>query len=144
MSRPSLLKSRRSFLKSGLILSGAAAAGIGRGMSIHPDNMTIVRQLISYLQYHQLADRIGEHYLDKEKHLKNLSLEQMTDVVLHDAGLKRDQLTYLTLIGQLETYRQKVHEEFANEKIVFIDGWVISETEAHLCSLLYFYDHKKA
>ena len=30
-------------------------------------------------------------------------------------------------------------EDFMNENIILVDGWVLSSTEAHLCALLHLY-----
>jgi len=134
-----MLKSRRSFLKTGIILSGTALVGASLTFSFNPSNKFIARQLTGYLQYHHLANVIGDSVIRNDTNLQGLSLQQMIDLVLEEAGLGRSDVSLFSLFNQLETFRNAAREDFMNENIILVDGWVLSSTEAHLCALLHLY-----
>ncbi len=139
MKQKEMLKSRRSFLKTGLVLSGTALVGVGLNFTFNPGSHFIARQLTSYLQYRHLANDIGGSLIRDNSALQELSLDQMVDLVLEDAGLNRSDISLFSLFDQLNTYRNQAREDFINENIIIVDGWVLSATEAHLCALLHIY-----
>jgi len=141
MKQKNMLKNRRVFLKTGLFITGAAVIGTGLNFTVRPETQYIARILTHYLDYPDLAIQLGKSILKNEPALAKLTIEQLTDLVLQDAGLKKEQLTYYSLLTNIGSYRKRVHKDFDMENIVHVDGWVISRTEAHLCALLYLYDN---
>ncbi len=141
MKQKNMLKNRRVFLKTGLFITGAAIIGTGLNFIVRPETQYIARILTHYLDYPDLAIQLGKSILKNEPALAKLTIEQLTDLVLQDAGLKKEQLTYYSLLTNIGSYRKRVHKDFDIENIVHVDGWVISRTEAHLCVLLYLYDN---
>ena len=140
MTSPTLLKTRRAFLKTTVFVSGTALLVTGLNFTVKPGTRTIAEKLISYLDHPELARKLGRSIFREHAHLNELSLEQMTDLVLQDAGLKRESVTYLSLYDDLEIYRKTVHDDFATENVLRVDGWLLSKTEAHLCTLLTLYE----
>ncbi|GMR06269.1 MAG: hypothetical protein BMS9Abin25_0854 [Gammaproteobacteria bacterium] len=141
MKQKNMLKRRRAFLKTGLFITGAAVIGTGLNFTVRPETQSIARILTHYLDYPDLAIQLGKSIVKNEPALAKLTIEQLTDLVLQDAGLKKEQLTYYSLLTNKDSYRKTVHKDFDMENIVHVDGWVISRTEAHLCALLYLYDN---
>ncbi len=141
MKQKILLKGRRIFLKTGLLVAGTAAIGAGLNYAISPETRSIARILIHYLDYTDLAEQLGKSILKDNPALAALDIDAMTDLALKDAGLTRDDLSYFSLVNNIDDYRKQVHKEFDLENIVHVDGWIISRTEAHLCALLVAYDN---
>ncbi|MEA1889861.1 MAG: hypothetical protein U9N50_08795 [Pseudomonadota bacterium] len=141
MKQKNRLKSRRAFLKTGIFITGAVVIGTGLNYAIRPDTQPIARMLTHYLDYPDLAIQLGGSLIKNEPALAQLTLEQMTELVLQDVGLKKDQLSYYSLLTNMDNYRKAIHKDFDIENIVHVDGWVISRTEGHLCALLYLYEN---
>ena len=100
--------------------------------------------LTSHLDYPELAIQLGESIIKNDPHLATLTLDQMTSIVLNDAGFSREKVTYFSLLNNFDAYRRTVHKDFAIENILHVDGWVLSATEAHLCALFYLYKSSNA
>jgi len=141
MKQKNKFDARRTFLKTGLILTGAIAAGVILDKTIRPNTQAISRILTRYLDYPDLARELGKSIIKNEPGLAKLSIEQMTELALQDAGLSKGNLIYSSLLTNMEFYRKTVRNDFDTENIVHVNGWVISRTEAHLCALLYLYDN---
>jgi|GEM_PF-3095749 len=141
MKQKTMLKSRRAFLKTGIFITGAVAIGTGLNYAIRPDTQSIASILTHYLDYPDLAIQLGSSLIENEPGLAQLTIEQMTELALQDVGLQKDQLTYYSLLTNIDNYRKAIHKDFDVENIVLVDGWVISRTEGHLCALLYLYEN---
>lgn len=144
MTSQTHLKTRRAFLKAGILIGGAALVGSGIKFAWNPDTRTIARLLTSHLDYPELAIQLGESIIKNDPHLATLTLDQMTSIVLNDAGFSREKVTYFSLLNNFDAYRRTVHKDFAIENILHVDGWVLSATEAHLCALFYLYKSSNA
>ncbi len=144
MTSQTHLKTSRAFLKAGILIGGAALVGTGIKFAANPDTQTIARLLTSHLAYPELAIQLGGSILKNDTQLATLTLDQMTNIVLNDAGFNREKVTYFSLLNNFDAYRRTVHEDFAIENILHVDGWVLSATEAHLCALLYLYKNSSA
>ena len=141
MKQKNRLKSRRVFLKTGIFITGAVAIGTGLNYAIRPDTQSIAGILTHYLDYPDLAIQLGSSLIKNEPALAQLTIEQMTELALQDVGLQKDQLSYYSLLTNIDNFRKAVHKDFDMENIVRVDGWVISRTEGHLCALLYLYEN---
>ncbi len=141
MKQKNMRKSRRVFLKTGIFIAGAAVIGTGLNYAKRPETRAIARILTHYLDYPDLAIQLGSSLIKNEPALAQLTIEQMTELVLQDVGLQKDQLTYYSLLTNIDNYRKAIHKDFDMENIVHVDGWVISRTEGHLCALLYLYEN---
>jgi lipid A disaccharide synthetase len=136
-----MLKSRRRFLITGIFTGGAILVGAGLNYKYKPRSRIIARQLISYLKTIHLANIIGASLITNEKYLQGLSLDQLIDRTLDDVNLTRSDFSLLKLSSQLNSFQNQVRKDFANEKIVLVNGWVLSVTEAHLCAVLHRYQN---
>jgi hypothetical protein len=139
MSQSRFLKSRRRFLLAGIFTGGAVLIGAGLDYKYKPRSRIIARQLMSYLQTHHLANITGASLIAGDTALQGLSLDQLIDRVLADANLSRSNFSLFNSSSQLDRFRDQVREDFSNENIVLVNGWVLSVTEAHLCAVLHRY-----
>ena len=82
--------------------------------------------LASFLDYDTL-ERLGEGYL--KKFPDERGRDTILNALLKGKGIKR---------GNLESYLKKqIKQDYRQERIVQIDGWILSLTEARQCALLY-------
>ncbi len=139
MNQNRFLKSRRSFLLAGIFTGGAVLIGAGLDYKYKPRSRIIARQLMSYLQTHHLANITGASLIAGDAYLQGLSLDQLIDMVLADANLSRSNFSLFKSYSQLDHFQHQVREDFSNENIVLVNGWVLSVTEAHLCAVLHRY-----
>ena len=84
---------------------------------------------LSYIIDEVSIREIGKLYLikkwteTKEKHIKKLLLE--------DIDISNSSSDFSSLASKLE---QKIKKDFESNRIVEIDGWILSETEAQQCA----------
>ena len=43
----------------------------------------------------------------------------------------------MTRKGLLQSLHERISQDFAEERIVIVDGWILSQTEARLCVLAF-------
>ena len=139
MTQANLLVKRRTFLKAGVVAAGAVVTGAVLYNKYKPRSRIIARQLISYLQSQHLADKIGASYIASNAALHQLSLDQLIDLALEDVNLIRIDFSLFKSNSQLDRFQKQVRQNFIDENIVLVDGWVLSVTEAHLCAVLHRY-----
>lgn len=139
MKQKNMLKSRRTFLITGIAAGSAAVIGVGLNHKYKPRSRIIAKQLVSYLQVHHLANIIGASLIAQDETLQGMNIDQLIDLVLDDAALSRGGIFEFKPAFQLETFHRQVRADFTNENIVLVNGWVLSTTEAHMCALLHRY-----
>jgi len=132
-------QTRRTFIKYALCATATASIGPGCGSDRPPSLKEITRYLAGLLRHPEAAGQLGRKYIEIDSAVKSLSLEQLTKMVLQDIGLDnmKEPDTRLEEIGKMLT--NKVRQDFADETVVIVDGWLLSKTEARLCALLHLY-----
>ncbi len=139
MKQKNMLKSRRTFLITGIAAGSAAVIGVGLNHKYKPRSRIIAKQLVSYLQVHHLANIIGASLIAQDETLQGMNIDQLIDLVLDDAALSRGGIFEFKPAFQLETFHRQVRKDFIDENILLVNGWVLSATEAHMCALLHRY-----
>ncbi len=120
---------RRQLLQLGL--------GIGLAWSIGAPVLThsaaspeqVRADLATLLQYQASAKIIGQHYL--QRYPQEADVEQLLSLIAADvvAGAQRDPQELRMRLAQ------KVRQDFADERVVNLQGWLLARTEARLCAL---------
>jgi hypothetical protein len=120
---------RRQFLQFGL--------GLGIAWSIGTKTLThsaaspeqIQADLATLLQYQASAKIIGQRYL--QHYPQEANIEQLLSLIAVDvvSGARGDPQE---LRGRLA---QKIRQDFADERVVNLQGWLLARTEARLCAL---------
>ena len=95
----------------------------------------MAEQLVYFLDYPELARAVGRGLLESDQAVQPVSLDQMTGMVLQRIKLSEAQLPGMTRSELLKRLQQQVHSDFVNEQIVLTNGWLLSRTEAYLCTL---------
>ncbi len=128
--------SRRTFLKtvaSTVLVSSVPLSLISCGSK---DSLeAIAKHLISQLEFPEEANKVGRLYITLAPEIEKQSYEALTEGVLAMLGVKLDTLSTENL-GFLDSkIREKVHQDFVDENVVKLKGWMLSKTEATLCAL---------
>jgi len=127
---------RRGFCKTLLYIAGGSVVSTGC-----PDSPAtraeLVRFLTDQIVHHDIADRIGKKYLRQVNEPEQLSLDGLVDSLLSNLQLPVNDLSALSLQDLQTRLTRRVHQDFADEKTVIVDGWLLSATEARLCALVH-------
>ena len=120
-----------------LCMTAAAVAGPGCSGSSSPDHARIARYLTGLVRHPEAAARIGGVYVKSDATTQLLSYRELTELILRESGLGTvDKLAVgLDEIG--ERVKERVHQDFLDERVVEIDGWLLSRTEVMLCTLVH-------
>lgn len=129
------MSSRRGFLKASIMLGGVGLVSGGTYYAKVLNPRAIAEQLVYFLEYPDLARKIGQGVMATDLALQFDSLNQVVNRILQNIGLSKARFSEITRNELLESLHLRVRADFKNEKIVLVDGWVLSETEALLCDL---------
>jgi len=131
---------RRTFCKA--LLYVASGASVASGCTDSPTNRAeLTRFLVMQIAHPDAADGIGSSYIRKDIEINPLSVDQLTDVIIHQLGINTNDLSAISLQDVGERLADRVHQDFAEESVVAVDGWLLSKTEARLCALVYRHRH---
>jgi len=130
-------RSRRRFLKHTGVFLVTGLATSGSDNLISPDPHAIAAELIRLLHLRDQARRVGRSYLRANRSGEPDSVELLTRELLASLGLDVDHLGLVPADSLREAVMEKVHKDYADERIAVVDDWLLSETEARLCAILY-------
>lgn len=135
------LHSRRQFCQS--VLCVAAGATMLPGCGDQPASRTeVARYLVTQIAHPRAAGAIGQHYLKGDPRLQGETAEHLTDMIMQSIGLNVNNLSTSNLPEVGKRLAKRVRHDFADETVVTVDGWLLSQTEARLCALVYL--HRRA
>jgi hypothetical protein len=131
------LQTRRTFLKNALCVTAGAAVVPGCGMG-GPSSVTeVTSYLVGLLRYPEEARKIGSSYLSADKAIKSLSPRQLTAVILEEIGVDNLDAPGVRLEKIGNKVKNKVRQDFTDETVVTVNGWLLSQTEARMCALVH-------
>lgn len=84
------------------------------------------------LEHPERAREIGEMYIAQSPNLHSITLEEISQSILDKLTLEISRKDLATLSTRL---REQVHQDFIDEEVVIVDGWMLSKTEAMLCAV---------
>jgi len=131
------IHSRRKTLKAIGYSSLAGLLPVGMaGCNWHQNTMEpIAQRMISLLFYIEKAQPIGLLYIAEAPALQGKTYEQLTEILLERLQLSQGDLTAENM-DLIDTKMQEVvHQDFMDEDIVLLRGWMLSRTELTLCAL---------
>ena len=135
------MTSRRRFLaQSGaglVVLSGIA--GSGCDVLFRPGPRAVAAELIGMLDRPGLARRIGRAYI-QARGATPPSLEALTQELMEALGIRLESLTMLPVDNLANAVSARVRRDFADETVIALDGWLLSQAEARMCGILYLYE----
>jgi hypothetical protein len=129
-------QSRRTFIRNVLSATAAAFVGPGCGVFGPPGIEEIGHYLAGLIRHPQAAADIGSSVLQTDAAIRSMSPEQLTALILRETGLGDVDRLEVSLdeIGRI--LKKRVRQDFADETVVTVNGWLLSQTEARLCALV--------
>jgi len=130
------LRSRRSVL--GLLtvtassISLLSACGPSKAQITHATN-----KLAARLRHHGVAAHLGRIYVESQPRLKSLSIESLLEEITADIGTDIKQILDMQDDVVRQILEHKVRRDFSEENVVAVDGWLLSQTEAKVCCLVF-------
>lgn len=131
------MNARRKLLKASVLIGGAALVGGGFYYREHVNDRNLAILLASFLDYDDLAKSTGKRILNGNTSLKDDSFDLLINDLLTSMGTSRNKVSKLTQASLLQSLHERVTQDFTEEHVVIIDGWILSKTEAGLCVLAY-------
>jgi hypothetical protein len=129
--------SRREFLQistSSIIVTILPA--LAAGCSTDNKNIDIAaRRLIEVLNYPKKAREIGEIYINQTPETKQRTIDNLTRKILTTLDIDPEIITDKNGSSLHERLQKQVRQDFIDENIVIVNGWMLSRTEISLCSL---------
>lgn len=129
-------QSRRTFIRNFLGVTATAIVGSACGVLGPPGIEEIARYLTGLMRHPQAAAHIGSSVIQTDAAIRSLSPEQLTALILRETGLgDADRLEVgLDEVGRI--IKKRVRQDFADETVVTVNGWLLSQTESRLCALV--------
>lgn len=133
--------SRRAFLKvatSSSVATALAVLAFGCGFG-RIDVETVAKRMIEALNHPHRAREIGAAYIARTPGLETQSYEILTRNLLATLSIELDEISHDTLDSLAMQLHDKVRQDFLDENVVIVEGFMLSRTEAMLCSLASVY-----
>lgn len=129
--------SRRAFLQittSSVFI--AILPAITAGCSTDNETINIAaRRLVEVLNYPKKAREIGEIYINQVPETKQQSIDDLTRNILNTLNSDPESAVDMNDSSLHERLQKHVRQDFVDENIVIVKGWMLSKTEILLCSL---------
>lgn len=133
--------SRRTFLKvatSSGLATALAALAIGCDIGT-VDVETVAKRMIEALNHPHRAREIGAVYIARTPGLESHSYESLAMDLLATLELELEEISHDTLDSLDSLLHEQVRQDFLEENVVVVNGFLLSRTEALLCSLASIY-----
>jgi hypothetical protein len=121
---------RRDVIASAAIM---AAGSLAIGTSAPAKATTAEQAILSILHHREAASQIGYAALETLPAFRNQPL--LLADILGDLGLDQESVLRLDQAEIGARLIQRIHDEFASQRTVMLDGWILSLTETRLCAL---------
>jgi len=116
---------RRKFIKF-ILYSFFSCPFIEIGNTQPANNiLRVIKQFVGQNNVSDQFDKIGMHYL---KQNKSLNIDILIGDIFNNENIGNSEIFRIFIIN-------KIGEDYMQQNLVFLDGWVFSKTEAQLCAL---------
>lgn len=136
--------SRRTFLKQAGIAAAAGLALPGCDVLLWPDIDAISKTLTGLLHRPDLAGRVGRRYLEERDAATPATVETLTRELMARADFDAVPPALMSVDRLYRAVRDRIREDFAEEKTVIVDGWLLSRTECLLCAIAHLRGRRDA
>ena len=128
--------SRRTFLNLASSTLFTTMFAVSSGCSLGKTKLEqIAERMIEVLNYPARARLIGLLYIDGLPDVRELTFEQWTKRLLNVLNLDPENISREVLRSLDARLRKQVRQDFVNEDVVIVRGFMFSSTEIMLCSL---------
>jgi len=129
-------QSRRSVLIG--IVGGVCATTLLPGCATeNSKGQEAIESILKLLRHQGVAAHLGRLEVEANPELQSLTLEQLGADLLSAIGLDIDNITDNQIDTIHERLSIKIRQDFSDEAITTVDGWLLSATEAKACALVY-------
>ena len=129
-------ESRRTALR--IILSAVLAGALIPGCSTEKSrSRAATNRVLGLLRHEGVAAHLGRLEIEAKPELQSLTADQLAADILQAIDLDYHAISDSQIDLIRERLSTKVREDFANESITTVDGWLLSVTEAKACALVY-------
>ncbi|MFC1665952.1 hypothetical protein ACFL17_10090 [Pseudomonadota bacterium] len=118
------------------MVMATALVGTGCSLNFGPSIEELAKKATALLRHPELAKQIGQQYLEQLTVLSKPNQERLVSEILAGTGIDPNNASYFSLLDLEDELTAKVRMDFTLERIVKVNGWVLSATEAQLCALL--------
>ena len=133
--------SRRTFLKTVASTALITSVPLSLVSCANQDLLeATAKYLISQLEFLETASKVGRLYITLVPAIEKQSYEELTENILTILDVKMETLSTENLGLLDEKIREKVHQDFVDENVVKLKGWMLSKTEAMMCALASTYN----
>ena len=129
---------RRAFFTN-LLAALAVALVPGCNIGGPPSREQLIRHLTKMVRHDKAAAKLGELYIRPDPATQALTVEQWAAMLLQSIGIDLNNPPAIDAKTLRHKLGQRVRQDFAIETVVYVDGWLLAETEARLCALVYRY-----
>ncbi len=137
MKRVFALQTRRTFVKNALCITATAVIVPGCGFGGPPSVKEATSYLVGLVRHPEEARKMGSSYLKADEALESVSLHSLTEVILKDVGVDNLNTPGISLETIGRKVASRVRQDFTDETVVTVNGWLLSRTEARLCALVH-------
>ncbi len=97
----------------------------------------VIKTLTGLLRHDQMAIKLGQIYLKTNPQLQLLDAIQLANRILQKVDLSLETISATELTSMTESLKRRIHDDFSNDSVVTIEGWLLSQTETELCALYF-------
>lgn len=101
------------------------------------ENQDAIERILSRLRYQGVAAHLGRLEVESRPELQSVTLEQLAADILSAIDLDINAIDDTQIDSIHERLSRKVRQDFADESVTAVDGWLLSLTEANVCVLVY-------
>lgn len=95
----------------------------------------IAERMVSMLFHPEQAKEIGLLYIAEDSVVQGQTYQKITGSLLERLGLEQSQLSAENMALIDERIESAVRQDFLDEDIIILRGWMLSRTEIMLCAL---------
>ena len=129
-------ESKRSVLK--IIVSSICAASMLSACGTNSRKRRYaIENLVSLLRYQGVAAQLGRLEIEANPELESMTVEQIAADILDTLSIDINTINDAQIDSIKQQLPLKIREDFTNEAVTTIDGWLLSKTEAKVCVLVY-------
>ena len=128
-------KSRRAALKT--LFGSVLATQLLNGCSSDVNINKAIEALVKTLRHPGVAAHLGRLEVETNSELAPLTAKELAENIMNEIGLDIDSFNEDQISTLKEKLSHKIRDDFSNEAVTTVDGWLLSVTEASVCALVF-------
>ena len=128
-------KTRRAALKT--LVSSVLATQLLNGCSSEGNIKKAIETLVKTLRHPGVAAHLGRLEVETNSELAPLTEKELAENIMNEIGLDIDSFNENQISTLKQKLSSKIRDDFRNEAVTTVDGWMLSITEAKVCALVF-------